>query len=152
LSSDQIVSSIVKDILIPFVAKSAEPVASKFGQKAADKIEGLYRIIKSKFSPDPYATRNIQKFEEDPERYNTEIEHSIEEKFEEEPSFKENILSLVKEIQQEPSVTIYLEKLKGNKIIGQNVKNMKNGTSDITIRESEGKEISGQVVENMGND
>ncbi|MER5174348.1 MAG: hypothetical protein ABJB76_09565 [Candidatus Nitrosocosmicus sp.] len=41
MSFDQIVSSVVEKILIPFVVKSAEPIASKLGEKGTEKIESL---------------------------------------------------------------------------------------------------------------
>jgi len=142
---------LVEKILIPFVVKSAEPLASKLGEKAADKIENLYNTIKSKFSSDSNTAKNLEKFEKNPEGYKAVIEDNIKEKFDEDPSFKETILNLAKEIQKEPSVTVYLEKLEGDEIIGQDIAGtMKSGSSDVTIRESKGKKIVGQQVQNMG--
>jgi hypothetical protein len=150
MSYDQSVSSLVSNILIPFVSKALEPIATKLGEKATSKIEDLYNTIKSKFSSDPNATKYLERFEKNPEGYKDVIEDDLKDKFDEDPSFKETILNQAKEIQKDPSVTIYLENLKGDKIVGQEVGNMKSGSSDITIKSAEAKEIIAQKVENMG--
>jgi hypothetical protein len=152
MSTDQIVSSLVGNILIPFAVKSTEPLASKIGEKTAGKMESLYNTIKSKFSSDPHAVRDLERFEKDPEGYKTAIEDDLKDKFKEDHSFEETILKLENDIQKDPSVTVYLENLKGDRIIGQNIENMKSGTSQTTISNSEGKEIIGYTGKSVGSD
>lgn len=52
MSFDQIVSSVVEKILIPFVVKSAEPMVTLLWKKAADGMIESPDTIKLKFSSD----------------------------------------------------------------------------------------------------
>jgi hypothetical protein len=115
MSYDQVVSSIIEKILIPFVAKSVEPIASKLGEKAAGKIDSLYNMIKSKFLSDSNAAKNLDRFENNPEGYKAVIEDLIKEKFDENSLFRVTVLQMAKEIQNDINLNITMKGIKSKK-------------------------------------
>ncbi len=143
MSEDQLVPFLVEKVLIPYVLSSAQPLAKRFGDKAADKMESLYNRVKSKFSSDSTASIMLEKFNKNPEEYKAVIRDIIKEKIDEDPSFKDFILKLTRDIKDDPLITVYLKNIKADKMVGQDIENMKSGTSNTVIEDSEGQEVFG---------
>ncbi len=137
MSYEQIASFAVDKILIPFALCSAQPLVTKIGEKATNKIERLYNKINSKFSSDPSASLVLKEFDNNPQEYKAKIETLIKTKMNEDSSFKDEVSKLTKEIQSDPTINVYFEKVKGDRIVGQEIENMDRGISHTFIKDSE---------------
>ncbi|NOR47142.1 MAG: hypothetical protein GQ533_03725 [Methanosarcinaceae archaeon] len=138
-------------VLIPYVKKGAEEVASEVGKAAAEKIKILLNTLEARFSEDKEATDNLERFEEKPERYKSALEDILLEKLDQDKNLVAELKKLLKEIKDASlNIDVYIKMTEGEDVTGIRGKGMKKGNAKVSMEIEKGKKVTGVDVEQIG--
>jgi hypothetical protein len=132
-------------IVLPFVSKGADELATRVGDAAYEKAKALFATLKRKWSGDEEATEAIALFEQKPERYKAVFNDILEEKLSEDEDLAAAVARLLQEMG--PTVQIF-QKLEGlEDSTGVEVDKMKSGSMNIN---QEAKDIKRTKLVDFG--
>jgi len=84
-------------ILTPFVSKSVEEYAKKFGEAACQKSISLLGTLKKNVSGDKEATEALENFKQNPGRYKSALEDILSEKLANDKNFANQLQKVIGE-------------------------------------------------------
>lgn len=138
-------------VLIPYVKKGAEEVASEVGKAATEKIKILLNTLKTRLSEDKEATYDLERFEEKPERYKSALQDILQEKLNNDKNLAAELDRLLKEIKETgPNIDVYIKMKEGEDVTGMRAKEVKKGKAKVNMEIEKGKKVIGVDVENFG--
>ena len=85
-------------ILTPYVKSGAEKFASEIGEDAAEKAKNLLTILKTRFCEDKYAEGSLDRFEKDPDKYQSALKIILKEKLDGDNSLVDELNKLLKDM------------------------------------------------------
>ena len=117
-------------VLSPYVKHAGEALVKTVGEVALEKAKGLLGWLKSRFAGDPVATKDLSRFEADPDKFESGLKSTIEEKAQTDPAFAAELKKRLDEIG--PQIVVF-QKIKDGKLaVGVEADRIQSGKVSVT--------------------
>lgn len=135
-------------ILTPYVKSGAEKFASEIGKDVAEKAKNLLNTLKTRFYGDKFAEGSLDRFEKDPEKYQSTLEDVLKEKLVEDKSLFDELKRLLKEM--DPNLNIIQKMKEAEEVTGLETQEMYEGNAKVVQEFEKGKKITGMKIGRIG--
>lgn len=135
-------------ILTPFAKDAGKELVKTVGEIGVEKAKGLLTWLKQRFSSDPSASKDLSRFEIDPDKFEASLETTIKEKVEEDHDFAAELKRRVDEIG--PMITVFQDIKKGKKVTGLDADEIHAGKVAVTQRADDVEDLTGVRVKKIG--
>ena len=135
-------------ILTPFARDAGKELVKTVGEIGVEKAESLFTWLKQRFAGDPSASKDLSRFETDPNKFEPGLETTIKEKVEQDPEFAVELKKRIDEIG--PMVKVFQDIKKGKKVIGLDADEIRSGNIGITQKADEVEDLTGLRVKKIG--
>jgi hypothetical protein len=117
------IANSVISILAPYLAKTGEEVAKKFGSAAWDKVVELHQTIKDRFAKekDTYPSQTLKRFEQKPEARKESMKEALIEMLKQDQAFAAQLEELLNDTMQASAQTTFT-----TTVLNSNVDNIYN--------------------------
>jgi hypothetical protein len=103
-------------ILAPYVKEVGSELVKSVGELGVEKAKGLLGWLKDRLAGDPAASKDLSRFEKDPEKFEAGLQSTIEEKTQADPDFAAELKKRIDEIG--PQITVFQRIKDGKNVIG----------------------------------
>ncbi len=135
-------------ILTPFAKNAGEELVKTVGQIGFDKAKGLFTWLKQRFAGDPSASKDLSRFETDPDKFEPGLGATIKEKVEQDPEFAAELKKRIDEIG--PTLTVFQDIKKGKKIVGVDADEIRSGKVGVTQKADDVEDLTGVRAKRIG--
>ncbi len=126
-----------------YVSSTTGKVLDAARQAALEKAKELFGRLKAKWSGDEAASGDLERFEADPELYETVVAKRLEQQLAEDPELRAELQRLVDDIG--PQIKVRQIMKEGDRVLGGEGK-MSKGSADITQKIERGKDVTGFIL------
>ena len=139
----------VMAVLLPFVSKGAEEIASKVGEAAYEKAASLLSTLKQRWSGDPIATADLTRFEEEPDEvYQAVLKKTLQKKLTEDKGLAAELTQLMQEIG--PTLKIIQKMEVGKDVTGVKAGAIKRGDVAVEQTMTDAQGVTGVQADTIG--
>jgi hypothetical protein len=135
-------------ILTPFAKDAGKELVKTVGEIGVEKAKGLFHWLKQKFAGDPSASKDLSRFETDPDKFENGLEAAIKERVEQDPGFAAELKKRIDEIG--PAITVFQEIKKGKKIVGVDADEIRSGKVGVTQKADDVEDMIGLRTKKIG--
>jgi hypothetical protein len=135
-------------ILAPFAKDAGKELVKTVGEIGFEKAKGLFGWLKQKFSNDPVATKDLSRFEAEPDKFGPGLESTIKEQAGKDPEFAAELKKRIDEIG--PMIAVFQEIQKGKDIVGLDADEVRSGKVAVTQKAGEVERMTGARVKKLG--
>ena len=108
----------------------------------------MFAWLKQRFAGDPVASKDLSRFEAEPDKFEPSLESTIKEKAEQDPEFAAELKKRIDEIG--PQITVFQEIKKGKNVIGVDADKIRSGAVGVTQKAEEVEGMTGVRVKELG--
>jgi hypothetical protein len=117
-------------ILAPYVKDAGRELVKTVGEVALEKAKGLLGWLKERFAGDPVAAKDLSRFEGDPDKFESGLQSTIEEKAQADPAFSAELKRRIDEIG--PQIAVF-QRIKDSKnVVGVDADTVDSGKVTVT--------------------
>lgn len=135
-------------ILTPFAKDIAKDLVKTVGETAVEKAKGLMTWLKQKLVGDESASKDLSRFEADPDKFEPSLEATIKEKVEQDPEFAAELKKRIDEIG--PTITVFQQIKKGKKVVGVDAEEVRSGKVGVTQMADEVEDLTAVHAKKIG--
>jgi hypothetical protein len=128
-------------ILTPFAKDAGKELVKVVGEIGFEKAKDLFAWLKRRFAGDSAASKDLARFEADPDKFVAGLEATIKEKVEQDPEFAAELTKRIDEIG--PMITVFQEIKKGKNITGLDADEIRSGKFGVTQKADEVEGMTG---------
>jgi len=123
------IAAAVLTILSPYVK------VKTVGEVALEKSKALLGWLKDRFADDPVAAKDLSRFESDPDKFESGLKSTLEEKAQSDPDFAAELKRRVDEIG--PEVAVFQRIKDGKNVVRVDADTIRSGKTGVTQEASE---------------
>jgi len=135
-------------ILTPFAKDAGKELVKTVGEIGFEKAKGLFVWLKQRFAGDPSASKDLSRFETDPDRFEPSLETTIKEKVEQDPEFAAELKKRIDEIG--PMITVFQDIKNVKKVVGVDAGEIHSGKVGVTQKADGGEDLTGVRAKKIG--
>jgi hypothetical protein len=135
-------------ILTPLAKDAGKELVKTVGEIGFEKAKDLLSWLKHRFSDDPAASKDLSRFEADPDRFEPGLEATIKEKAEQDPQFATELKKRIDEVG--PMITVFQQIKSGRNITGLDAEEIHSGKVGVSQIADEVDGITGVRTKRIG--
>jgi hypothetical protein len=135
-------------VLAPYVKNAGRELVKTVGEVALDQAKGLLGWLKGHFAGDPVATKDLSRFEADPDKFESGLQSTIEEKAQADPAFAAELKKRLDEIG--PQIVVFQRIKEGKLAVGVEADNIHSGKVSVTQENEHVDESIGVWTKTVG--
>src|SRR5262245_13867992 len=144
------IAASVVTILAPFAKDAGKELVKTVGEIAVNKAKDLLAWLKHRFENDPSASKDLSRFEADPDKFESGLKATVEEAAAQDPSFAAELKQRIDEIG--PVITVFQKIKKGEDVTGIDAEAVRTGKLSVTQEADEVKKMTGVRAKTIGSD
>ena len=135
-------------ILTPLVKDAGKELVKTVGQVGVDKARELASWLKQRFAGDPIASKDLTRFEADPDKFEAGLETTIKEKAAQDAAFATELNRRLDEIG--PMIVVFQSIKKGRNVTGMIADEIASGRVGVTQQAEDVDGMTGVNVKKLG--
>jgi hypothetical protein len=135
-------------ILTPFAKDAGKELVKTVGEIGVEKAKNLFAWLKQRFASDPSASKDLSRFETDPDKFEAGLETTIKEKVEQDHEFAAELKKRIDEIG--PVITLFQDVKKGKNVTGLDAEEIRSGKIGITQKADDVEDLTGVRAKKIG--
>lgn len=135
-------------ILTPFAKDAGKELVKTVGEIGVGKAKDLLSWLKHRFSGDVAASKDLSRFETDPNKFEPGLQATIKEKIEQDSEFAAELKKRIDDIG--PAIAVFQGIKKGKKITGVDADEIHSGNIGVTQKADDVEEMTGLRAKKIG--
>lgn len=142
------IAASVVSILAPFAKDAGKELIKTVGEIGVNKAKDLLAWLKQKFEGDPSAAKDLSRFEADPDRFESGLKATIEDKSQQDPAFAAELKRRIDDIG--PMITVFQKIKEGKDVVGIEADTVNSGKLGVTQEAEKIEKAVGVRVKTVG--
>jgi hypothetical protein len=135
-------------ILSPYVKDAGRELVKTVGEVTLEKSKALLGWLKDRFAGDAVAAKDLSRFESDPDKFESGLKSTLEEKAQSDPDFATELKRRVDEIG--PQIAVFQRVKDGKNVVGVDADSIRSGKTSVTQDAERVDNITGVRAKTIG--
>ena len=142
------IATSVITILSPYLKDVGAELLKTVGAVGVENAKSLFGWLKERFTGDPVATKDLSRFETDPEKFESGLQSTIEEKVRTDPGFAAELQKRIEEIG--PQISVFQRIKDGKNVIGVDADAIRSGQTNVAQTADKVENLTGVRAKTIG--
>lgn len=134
--------------LTAFVTTSTEDLLKALGNTAANKVRKLFGALKARWSNDPAAVGDLERFADNPKLYAPVVQARLEQLLSSDPEFRTVLVQLVNDIG--PQLTVVQRMAEARGVTGLEADEFRRGRASVEQNIEKASDVTGAKFKTIG--